>query len=340
MQFLWEHHTIPLLIAVSITYLLYNHLPTLPGLRRQNIIPVSVNFHFSRKCNYECGFCFHTAKTSDMPSLDDSKKVLTLLKQGGMRKLNFAGGEPFLYPKFLGKMLQFCKQELKLESVSIVTNASKVTERFLQQYHEYIDILAVSCDSFNEETNIKIGRGAGNHLRNVQAVAGLCQKFKIPFKINTVVNKFNFEEDMNEHIQGLAPFRWKCFQVLLVNGENNPSGSTPETLRDASKFVITDHEFEHFSSKHSHNKCFVPEPSRLMASSYLILDEYLRFVDRGSPTRPILEIGVQQALRDVQWDQDGFHERGGRYSWSKHAILVNGEGPCGGDGKYGKELEW
>lgn len=330
-----------LLLAIG-TRLLSNNSNNLglgPWRRRRQITPVSVNFHFSRKCNYECGFCFHTAKTSHVPSIEDSKRVLTLLKHEGMRKLNFAGGEPFLYPKFLAKMLQFCKLELKLESVSIVTNASKVTERFLQQYHEYIDILAISCDSFNEETNIRIGRGAGNHLVNVQNVTAWCLKLKIPLKINTVVNKFNFQENMNDHIQALAPFRWKCFQVLLVNGENNPSGSTPETLRDASTFLITDSEFEHFCSKHSHNKCFVPEPSKLMASSYLILDEYLRFVDRGSPTRPILEIGVQQALRDAQWDQSGFDERGGRYTWSKKDILAKKEGPCGSD-KYGKELDW
>ena len=28
------------------------------------VVPVSVNYHFTRQCNYSCGFCFHTAKTS------------------------------------------------------------------------------------------------------------------------------------------------------------------------------------------------------------------------------------------------------------------------------------
>ena len=27
-------------------------------------IPLSVNYHLTRQCNYSCGFCFHTAKTS------------------------------------------------------------------------------------------------------------------------------------------------------------------------------------------------------------------------------------------------------------------------------------
>jgi hypothetical protein len=27
-------------------------------------IPISVNYHFTRKCNRVCGFCFHTEKVS------------------------------------------------------------------------------------------------------------------------------------------------------------------------------------------------------------------------------------------------------------------------------------
>lgn len=65
-------------------------------------IPISVNYHFTRRCNKECGFCFHTAKTSHIASPDEAKRGLVLLKNAGMRKLNFAGGEPFLYPKYLG----------------------------------------------------------------------------------------------------------------------------------------------------------------------------------------------------------------------------------------------
>jgi len=45
-----------------------------------------------------------------MATLEDAKRGLRLLKDEGMKKLNFAGGEPFLYPEFLGKLVQFCKQ--------------------------------------------------------------------------------------------------------------------------------------------------------------------------------------------------------------------------------------
>ena len=59
--------------------------------------PVSVNYHFARKCNKECGFCFHTEKSSHVASDNEMKLGLQLLKDAEMKKINFAGGEPFLY---------------------------------------------------------------------------------------------------------------------------------------------------------------------------------------------------------------------------------------------------
>lgn len=47
------------------------------------IIPKSVNYHFTRVCNYSCGFCFHTAKTSYMLNLEDVKVGLQMLRNAG-----------------------------------------------------------------------------------------------------------------------------------------------------------------------------------------------------------------------------------------------------------------
>lgn len=58
-------------------------------------IPRSVNYHFTRQCNYKCGFCFHTAKTSFVLPLDEAKRGLKILKEAGRnnnfykRKLSF-----------------------------------------------------------------------------------------------------------------------------------------------------------------------------------------------------------------------------------------------------------
>lgn len=40
----------------------------------------SVNYHFTRQCNYSCKFCFHTAKTSFVLDESTAKAGLDLLK--------------------------------------------------------------------------------------------------------------------------------------------------------------------------------------------------------------------------------------------------------------------
>ena len=125
----------------------------------------------------------------------------------------------------------------------------------------------------------------------------------------------NHQEDMNEHIAALQPFRWKCFQVLIVAGENDSSN----TIRDGRNFVITSDEYQNFCQRHRQQKSLVAESNRLMAKSYLILDEYLRFLDRDGrqPSESILQVGVQKALESVYWNERAFKDRGGVYNWSR-----------------------
>ncbi|XP_003962537.1 S-adenosylmethionine-dependent nucleotide dehydratase RSAD2 [Takifugu rubripes] len=284
-------------------------------------VPTSVNYHFTRKCNYKCGFCFHTAKTSFVLPLEEAKRGLELLKDAGMEKINFSGGEPFLHEKgdFLGKLVQFCKQDLQLPSVSIVSNGSMIQERWFQKYGDYLDILAISCDSFNEDTNQLIGRAQGkkSHIENLYKIRGWCARYKVAFKINTVVNTFNVDEDMQENINKLDPVRWKVFQCLLIDGEN----AGEEALREAERFVIRDLQFQDFLERHSSVTCLVPESNEKMRNSYLILDEYMRFLDcregRKDPSKSILDVGVREAILFSGFDEKMFLRRGGKYVWSK-----------------------
>ena len=301
-------------------------------------IPVSVNYHFTRKCNYSCEFCFHTSKTSHIESLPSAKRGLALLKRAGMRKINFAGGEPFLYKPLLAELLRYCKETLHLESVSIVSNGSKIDETFLQKHGRYIDILAVSCDSFDDMTNKVIGRTDGTapiQVARLYRVAAWCRNYNVKFKLNTVICTYNVAEDMAAAVTRLAPFRWKVFQVLMVTGEND----SDRTKRDTRGLLISDEAFEGFCRRHCHLDCFVPESNRLMRNSYLILDEYMCFLDKekGTKSRSILDVGVEEALKQVKWDEKEFVERGGLYDWTKETYEEIGLG-C--QNERAKDLEF
>ena len=113
-------------------------------------------------------------------------------------------------------MVRYCKEELDIDSVTIVSNGSKITESWMAEFGYYLDILAISVDSFDPEINAKIGRRSGSkstHLESLQKVRAWCRDYNVLFKLNTVVNKFNFEENMTENI--------RCVLVTFVKENMN-----------------------------------------------------------------------------------------------------------------------
>ncbi|KAK8041414.1 radical SAM enzyme [Apiospora phragmitis] len=82
-----------------------------------------------------------------------------------------------------------------------------------------------------------------------------------------------------------------------------------------------------------------------MGSSYLLLDEYLCFLDKGAGVEKqspsLLDVGVQKGLSEVYWGQKASRERGGIFEWTKDALGdgdVEGESGCGTANK--NLLDW
>ncbi|KAL9606963.1 MAG: hypothetical protein Q9204_009395, partial [Flavoplaca sp. TL-2023a] len=94
---------------------------------------------------------------------------------------------------------------------------------------------------------------------------------------------------------------------------------------NAQRFTISNGEYQTFLSRHAYQKSLVPESNAVMKSSYLILDENMRFLNKGvkEPTKSILEIGVPAAMNDVYWDEASFARREGEYEWQKEDTALD-----------------
>ena len=165
-----------------------------------------------------------------------------------------------------------------------------------------------------------LNAGFSQHLKLSKKVWKLCEQFAIRMKLNTVICKENVDDDMTELVSELRPERWKVFQVLPVEGQND--GRVDDLL-------ITDEEFSSWVERHRGNIesdiQFVVESNDLMTGSYVMIDALGRFYSNvkggHTYTPPILEIGVQKAweLNQFKWKQ--FHERGGVYDWQNSVSL-------------------
>lgn len=270
-----------------------------------------------------------------MLKLEDQLQVILKLRLAGIEKINFAGGEPFLYPEQLGEMVKYSKN-IGFKSVSIITNGSKLKREWFERYGNYLDILGVSCDSIHADTNIAIGRGTlredDDQVLNVRNGAKFSADYGIKFKVNTVVCSLNKEENMFSFINELPIIiRWKIFQVLPLIGENTGTGS----LRDVTSLLVSDYDFAEYVTRNviglSRPNIMKDESNKAMQGSYLMVDEYGRFLDSSSggkiPTKSILDIGVTAAIEELisgsggGFDKDMYYDRGGYYpdQWSRNS---------------------
>jgi radical S-adenosyl methionine domain-containing protein 2 len=286
-------------------------------------IPLAVNWHFWPWCNYGCKFCF--ARFEDIPRADRLPKEIAItvpemLAAAGADKITFVGGEPTLCP-YLGDLLAASK-DVGL-TTCIVSNATGLKEEFLDKWGHLIDWVGLSIDASNDEIHAEIGRGMrgdlarqrSHHLELAKQVWASCTQRGIRMKLNTVVCRANLEDDMSALVMELKPERWKIFEVLPVEGQNDG---------DVDDMLLEENEFNSWVKRHKwvadEGIQFVPESNELMRGSYAMLDALGRFytnVDGGHSYGPsILDVGVQQAWEENRFIEERFHKRGGIYKWN------------------------
>tara|TARA_B100000405_G_scaffold292903_1_gene244730 strand:- start:1038 stop:1952 length:915 start_codon:yes stop_codon:yes gene_type:complete len=298
-------------------------------------LPPAINWHFWPWCNYGCKFCF--ARFEDIPRADRLPKEIALtvpemLAEAGAEKITFVGGEPTLCP-YLGDLLATSK-DVGL-TTCIVSNASGLTENFLDKWGHLIDWVGLSIDASSDQIHAEIGRGMrgdlarsrSHHLELAIDAWDRCRSRGIRMKLNTVVCKPNLDDDMMELVLKLRPERWKIFEVLPVEGQNDG---------DVDDLLLDEGEFQTWVDRHAsiadEGIQFVPESNELMRGSYAMMDALGRFYSNsegGHTYGPsILEIGVREAWEQNCFFEDRFHNRGGIYEWSsgKVNLPVAGQG--------------
>jgi len=285
-----------------------------------------INWHITNRCNFDCVFCFAkwqgkchekeliTNQSSAIHFLNElyqffapgnNKNPLSSALTWSSIRLNFAGGEPLL----LGKNLVTIMQEAKRIGfqTSLITNGSKLSESNIEDIAKNTDMIGFSIDSNLPEVNIRIGRkwskektiDTTNLIYCIKKMKELNPEIKI--KVNTVVNKLNYTEDLTHIINSIRPHKWKLLKVLPL---------IDDTLS------ISDLEFFHFVDNHHELKDIISiEDNDDMIESYLMIDPHGRFFQNKSLNQqylysdPIPEVGADIAFKQTEINSLKFASR-------------------------------
>ena len=276
-------------------------------------IPLNVSWHLWPECNLKCTYCYATFK--DIPGTLSEPQALAVLDQlraAGTEKVTFVGGEPMLCPHLEG-LVRHAK-ELGLVTM-LVTNGSRLMGSRRDALVPYLDWVSLSIDASDPKLMAAMGRGNERFLDYcLRCWESLAKVPHLRLKVNTVVTRLNLHDDMRALIRTLRPARWKVFQVLPVRGQND---GVVEPL------LISRTEFETYVARHRELDAEgigpVAEDNQALTGTYLMLDALGRFFSNRTGghvyTDSILDVGVWEAVRQVNWDVEGFLARGGLYSW-------------------------
>ncbi|MEH2162289.1 MAG: viperin family antiviral radical SAM protein [Nostoc sp.] len=270
-----------------------------------------INYHLTELCNYSCEFCFAKYglegkfNTELHRNVDSVKLMLEdvfrhFRKSFKSIRLNFAGGEPLL----VANLIDIVDAALSIGyEVSIITNGSLIKPSLISNLFQKMSTIGISIDSFNSETNRQIGRSTKNKCdNNIRQFLEEFKKLPCTLKINTVVNRHNWQEDMSASINEINPDKWKIFKVLTIQ---------PNTIG------ITNEQYQYFIETHREKveTLVFAENNDDMRESYIMIDPLGRFYQNSDNCKGyvysdrILELGTEKAFEQIVFDKIKFNQR-------------------------------
>lgn len=129
----------------------------------------------TERCNLHCEHCFVSAENCgiEMNYNKIEELILPQLLENKVNKVTLTGGEPFMYSMLLEVIELLCNNNIK---VGICTNATLISEVFLEKVCKYPVHFNVSLDGFSKESHgrfraIQNPQMYNNIIKNIKLVA-------------------------------------------------------------------------------------------------------------------------------------------------------------------------
>jgi radical SAM protein with 4Fe4S-binding SPASM domain len=156
--------------------------------------PIQVSWEITAKCNLKCVYCYtNSPRALKELKREECFKLLEELKDFGVLRIVFTGGEPFLREDFL-EILRYAS--LLGFFSNVITNGSLLSESVVKQLSKIERLgLMVTLHSSKPELEEMIRRGI--HYKMVLSGIKLLAKYNVNFCVGTPVTKLNYRDVKN-----------------------------------------------------------------------------------------------------------------------------------------------
>ena len=184
----------------------------------------------TEKCNEGCVYCFRSLDAKNRFTFEEHMAILDGICGFGTEQVTWSGGEALLVPH---------APELIAEAKSrgifnkVTTNGKLLTPEAVEKLAPHVDLVALSIDSFDDDVNRMLGRGA-EQRGTVEDRMRLLRDAGIAVDVNTVVMRQNIGTlDEMAHALSENPVsgKWKLMTFFPVRAralENKDWLSVPD----------------------------------------------------------------------------------------------------------------
>lgn len=205
-------------------------------------IKTSIDFawiEITNQCNMRCIHCYDEACIGNQTHLSfvDFQRIIDELKAFGIKSIQLIGGEPLVLKDLKDMARYACKN---MESVTIFTNASLITEELASFFAEYGMKIAISVYSYNETAHDYVTQIQGSYKRTMNGIKKL-KDYGVKYRIATVLMDGVEIGESNTDL-----FTLKNGDVVRLTGRANGRLLNEELIK---KKLITPLNFHHSIEK-------------------------------------------------------------------------------------------
>jgi uncharacterized protein len=161
--------------------------------------PVMAQVELTRNCNHKCLFCFQGCNSSlvhDDLTASQWKIIIQKLKNIGVKRINFSGGENFLHPDFISLV-----QHTKTEGFEIVINTNGSFD--CQCIADYVNEIIFSVHGLGKTHDTIVGKkGSFNQVKQ--------NLLKVTHRVNSSINMVLLKQNYEQMNQVFVFFNTQC----------------------------------------------------------------------------------------------------------------------------------
>ena len=169
----------------------------------------------TEKCNENCVYCFRSLSSINRFTLDEHLRILDKIISFGTEQITWSGGEALLVPHAT-ELIKYAKEKGIYNKIT--TNGKLLTKEKIRELKPYVELVALSIDSLQDQTNVALGRGI-EHRKTVMDRIQTLIKEGIKVDVNTVVMRQNIAdlEEMASFFQeNRLSGKWKLMTFFPV----------------------------------------------------------------------------------------------------------------------------